>query len=240
MEIISVVNLKGGVGKTQSAINIASNLNGKVLFIDLDPQGNSTIQMGVEYEYTMYDFFVNQKPLEELVIEVNSMLDFVPSDLQSSRTESRTAGLFKREFLLRKALTSLKDVYNYVVIDCPPSFDILTKNACLSADSIVVPVNPEPHAVSGLYYLEQALEEINCVIDKVFITMYDKRTKIHVDIVDELSKMYPFKLARNIIRRGTIVNESVLHQSNLREFSPKSEVTNDYDRLTKELIKQEV
>ncbi len=241
MKVYSILNLKGGVGKTQSCINIAQELSydHKVLLIDLDPQGNASIQLDGKIDNVMYDFFINQKPLQEIVQKTKFGFDLIVSELNSNLIQDRTGGVFQREFMLRKGFEKLSG-YDYVIIDCPPSFDILTKNACLSADSIVVPVNPEPHAVSGLYYLEQALEEINCVIDKVFITMYDKRTKIHVDIVDELSKMYPFKLARNIIRRGTIVNESVLHQSNLREFSPKSEVTNDYDRLTKELIKQEV
>ena len=237
MKVYSILNLKGGVGKTQSCINIAQELSydHKVLLIDLDPQGNASIQLDGKIDNVMYDFFINQKPLQEIVQKTKFGFDLIVSELNSNLIQDRTGGVFQREFMLRKGFEKLSG-YDYVIIDCPPSFDILTKNACLASDMIYVPVGSEPHSASGLFTLGQALETIGCEIDAIFFTMYDQRTNVHKWVLDETRECYGELVAETIIPRATVVNESVLVRKTLNAYKPNTPVSNRYKELVDELF----
>lgn len=233
-KVISIINLKGGVGKTQSAINIAHFLPGKVLLVDLDPQGNTTLQLNVPYERTLFDFFTGTEPLTSYIQSVEK-IDVIPNDLRSVRLPEFLSGRYMREFILKNEFKKLNQ-YDYIVLDCPPSFGVITQNGAIASDFICVPVNPEPHSVTGLNLLEQSLESIDCKIHTIFVTMHDTRTKIHKNIVRQLFDMYGSIMQMTGIPRATIVNESVLNHQPMCLYDEESKVSKSYKELTEELV----
>ena len=215
-KVIAVANQKGGVGKTTTTVNLGACLadkGKKVLIIDMDPQGNTTSGFGIDKDKLMatsYEMVLGDTTFEESLIEMaDYKVDIIPSSMDLAGAEVELIGIDHREALLDEKISPIKDYYDFILIDCPPSLNILTINAFRAADSILVPIQCEFYALEGL---TQLISTINLVkqrlnpridIEGILFTMYDNRTKLCTQVVDEVkgflpSKIYETKIPRNI------------------------------------------
>ena len=213
--IIAIANQKGGVGKTTTSINLSACLaeaGKKVLVVDIDPQGNATSGLGVEkneLENTIYELFVGECELSDCLIEnVLDNLSVLPSNVNLSGAEIDLIGIEKREFLLKKYITPIRDNYDFIIIDCPPSLNILTVNAMTTADTVLVPIQCEYYALEGL---SQLIHTINLVkqrlnpeleMEGVVFTMYDARTNLSLEVVENVKKNLKQNVYKTIIPRN--------------------------------------
>ena len=211
--IIAIANQKGGVGKTTTAINLSACLaekGQKVLAIDMDPQGNMTSGLGVdkdEAEKTIYDMIIGQAGIEEVIQkDVMGNLDILPTNIDLSAAEIELIGVENKEFIVQKEVHKIRDRYDFVVIDCPPSLSMLTINAMTTADSVLVPIQCEYYALEGLSQLihtvELVKERLNPVIEieGVVFTMYDARTNLSLQVVENVKD----NLEQNIYKLSLI------------------------------------
>lgn len=249
--IIAVANQKGGVGKTTTAINLGAALAHEgfnVLIVDLDPQGNASTGLGIEKdqrEYTSYDLLLGETPLQDIVrkSDVEGLL-IIPATIDLSSADIELISNKKRSFLLHKALRqSAMDQYNldYILIDCPPSLSLLTVNAMVSADSILVPLQSEFYALEGLSQLMLTVRELREVaktdirIEGVVLTMYDNRNKLSQQ-VQENAREYLDKLVfKTIIPRNVRVSEAPSFAMPVTVYDPSSKGAKAYIRLAHEL-----
>ena len=196
--IISFVNQKGGVGKTTTTVNLAAYLasfNKKVLVIDIDPQGNATVGCGIErqsLEMCIYNILVDQVPVIDAIKKtIVSNLDIIPATSRLAGAEVELVSVFEREFRLKKALSAAKDIYDYLMIDCPPSLNLLTVNALTASDEVMIPIQCEYYALEGISQLISTLdlvrERLNPMlkVGGVLLTMHDQRTVLANQVVEE-------------------------------------------------------
>lgn len=247
--IISITNQKGGVGKTTSAINISSGiaLKGKrVLLLDLDPQGNATSGLGVDKEHRgIYDVMINGESIESVIIPTQvKNLSLIPSNIDLSGATVEMVALKDRERLLKNALDKVKDSYDYIFIDCPPSLDLLTVNAFTASNKVLVPIQCEYYALEGLGQLMNTVMLIkkrlnpHLDIDGVVLTMYDSRTNLSQQVVDEVKKYFNSKVYKTCIPRNVRLAEAPSFGEPIQIFDAYCSGALAYKALCAEIIER--
>lgn len=248
-KIITISNQKGGVGKTTTIINLGyalSLLDMKVLIIDLDPQGNATSGFGVKLpdsQPTIYEVMMTKLDIKSAIIKRNN-IDLVPSNIHLSGATIELINEHNREYKLAKALESIKDNYDYIFIDTPPSLGLLTINALAASDEVMIPVQCEFFALEGLSQLLKTIKKVQSVINNklvlngVVLTMYDNRTNLSKEVYEEVKKYFEQKLYKTVIPRNVSIAESSSHGISVIEYEPKSSGSISYMNLAKEFLQQ--
>lgn len=247
--IISVLNQKGGVGKTTTVINLGAYLarSGKsVLVVDFDPQGNATSGLGIDKHVellTIYDVLVNNKNAVDVIMGTNEKnLHILPANANLSATDLELAGRENREYALKSALTGLQ--YDYILIDCPPSLGLLTVNALVASDSLMIPVQAEFYALEGLTQLLEVMQKVKKSLNPdlqllgVFVTMYDNRNSLARQVYDELEKYFGDKVFGAIVPRNVRLAEAPSYGKTIAEHDKWSKGAKAYKQLSKEVIKR--
>ena len=247
-QVIAVSNQKGGVGKTTSTLNLGvalTELGRKVLMIDLDPQASLTISIGLEpenLEKTIYNALVEEEDIKKLIL-FDELLYFVPSTIDLSAAEMELVSEVGREFKLRDTLEPVKDDFDYILIDCPPSLGLLTINALVACDFVIVPMTPEYLALRGFNLLEKTMTKVKKLNKKltlmgILITLYDNRTTHHKDVVAELQKSHP--VFHSMIKKSIRFPDAVLAGQPIMTYDPKFDGAVSYQKLAKEVIAWEI
>ena len=252
VRIIAIANQKGGVGKTTTSINLSAciaELGKKVLLIDIDPQGNTTSGLGFDknsIKDTIYDIMLEEKTIEEVIKNtcVNN-LDIVPANISLTGAEIELIGNENREFILKKSLDNIKDNYDFIIIDCPPSLNIITINALTVSNTVLVPIQCEYFALEGL---EQLLHTIRLVrerlnpyldIEGIVFTMFDARTNLSLQVVEEVKRSLGKNIYRSIIPRNVRLGEAPSHGLPITLYDSKSKGAESYRFLAEEVLKKE-
>lgn len=247
--MIAIGNQKGGVGKTTTTVNLGaalSTFNQKVLVIDSDSQGNATSGLGIErgdVDQSLYEVLVNQVPIEETILQTSrENLFIVPSTIQLAAAEIELAGVKNRELRLKEAVAPIRDQYDYILVDCPPSLGQLSINAFTASDTILIPVQAEYYALEGL---SQLLNTIRLVqrsynkdfrIEGVLLTMLDARTNLGYEVVEEVRKYFQEKVYDTIISRNVRLSEAPSYGQSIIDFDPRSRGAELYMELAKEVL----
>jgi chromosome partitioning protein len=251
-KVISIVNQKGGVGKTTTAVNLAASLalsGEKILLIDLDPQGNSTSGLGIirdEVERTLYSVIAGDCSLSDAVVHTQiEQLYLVPSSADLLGAEIELIEKDGREGILAKALEDLKDSYRYIFIDCPPSLGLLTLNALVASDSVLVPVQCEYYALEGLSMLTKTIRRIQgsfnprLDIKGIVLTMFDTRNNLAHQVVEEVRKHFGEKVYQTMIPRNIALGEAPSHGKPAMLYDMKSRGAQSYLALAKEILRED-
>ena len=220
-KVIAVANQKGGVGKTTTAVNLSAclaKMGKKVLIIDIDPQGNATSGLGVdtkEIEKSIYDVLINSASIEEIMKETDyKNLYICPSSPALSGAEVELVTVMGREYQLKSATEQIREEFDYIIMDCPPSLGLVTLNAFTACDSVLVPIQCEYYALEGLSSLTGTIKRVKQVlnpkieIEGVLLTMFDARTNLAIQVVDEVKKYFPDKVYKTIIPRNVRLSEA--------------------------------
>ena len=251
-KIISVTNQKGGVGKTTSSINLSACLGAqgkKVLVVDSDPQGNTTSGFGIEkneLEDTLYELMIGDSTTTECIIkDAAENVDLLPANVNLAAAEIELINTAKKEFILKRALDWVKDKYDFIIIDCPPSLSTLTVNALTASDSVLVPIQCEYFALEGLSSLINTVnlvkERLNNDIqmEGVFFTMYDARTRLSEEVVaDVKAKLRGYTIFESIIPNNVRLAEAPSQGMPINVYDPTSTGAKAYEALAKELIEK--
>lgn len=250
--IIAVANQKGGVGKSTTAINLSACLaekGKKVLAVDMDPQGNLTSGLGVDkdsVEKSIYELIIGEVDIKEVINkEVLENLDIIPTSIDLSAAEIELIGVDDKEYILRNAIDQVKDQYDFVIIDCPPSLSMLTINAMTTADSVIVPIQCEYYALEGLSQLIHTVELVKnrlnskLEIEGVVFTMYDARTNLSLQVVENVKDNLQQNIYKTIIPRNIRLAEAPSYGLPINKYDPKSTGAESYMRLADEVIERE-
>ena len=248
-KVISVANQKGGVGKTTTTVNLSTLLakkGKKVLLIDTDPQGNATSGLGVDkdVELSVYDILVGDTTFEETVQETAiKNLKVCPSNISLAGAEVQLVSMMSREQRLKVKLDEIKDLYDFILIDCPPSLGLITLNAFTASDSVLIPVQCEYFALEGL---GQLLNTVNLVkkhlnkgleIEGALLTMYDARTNLSNQVVKEVKKYFEGKVYKTVIPRNVRLSEAPSYGMPISVYDARSKGAKAYEKLAKEFLK---
>ena len=246
---IAITNQKGGVGKTTTAVNLGSWLSllgQKVLMIDIDPQGNASSGVGInkgELEFCTYDVLINGKTID--VVKQRTIVEglyILPSTVDLAGAEIEMVSMNQRELILKKAISEVKEDYNYIIIDCPPSLGLLTLNALSAADSLLITIQCEYYALEGLGQLMNTVKLVQqhlntqLSLEGVLLTMFDGRTNLSIQVVDEVKKYFKNKVYRNIIPRNVRLSEAPSHGKPVMLYDPRSRGAEVYQELAKEVL----
>ena len=250
-KIIAIANQKGGVGKTTTSVNLSALLakrGKKVVLIDADPQGNATSGLGVDkdVEKSLYDVLINEEPVAGTLQDtVEKNLKICPSNMNLAGAEVELVSQMSREHRLKEQLEGIKDKFDYIFIDCPPSLGLITLNSFTAADSVLIPVQCEYYALEGL---GQLLNTINLVkkhlnksleIEGALLTMYDIRTNLSNQVVKEVKKYFDDKVYKTVIPRNVRLSEAPSFGMPITMYDPKSKGARSYEKLAKEFLKME-
>ena len=251
--VFAVANQKGGVGKTTSSVNLAASLAAtrkRVLLIDSGPQGNATSGSGVDkhtVEHTIYDVLVDEVQIEQAIVATPeaSGFDLIAANEELTAAEVQLLDMKLKEFRLRNALARIKNRYDYILIDCPPSLNMLTVNALTAADSVIVPLQCEYYALEGLTALMNTIEKIRTVLNPklhiggILRTMYDPRVSLSNDVSNQLIQHFGDKVYRTIIPRNVRLAEAPSHGAPVITYDAKSRGAISYLALAGEILRRE-
>jgi chromosome partitioning protein len=251
-KIIAISNQKGGVGKTTTSVNLASSLSylgKKVLLVDVDHQANATTYMGVNranLNYTVADLFVNDVPIEKIIKRVKTVnVDILPARFELTNIESSLLRHENKEFILSNALESVRSQYDFILIDCPPSLGVITINALMAADGVLIPVQCEFLAMDGLTQLLNTIRIIQnkqkhnnkvLTIEGVLLTMLDTRSNIGYEVINEVKTYFKEKVFKTIIPRNVKCSVAPSYGLPVTEYSPRSKGSISYQNLAKEMV----
>ncbi len=248
-KIITVANQKGGVGKTTSTINLSAALaqkGMKVLVVDCDPQGNATSGLGIEKksdENSIYELIIGECEIEECMCDsqINN-LKVIPSHVNLAGAEIELIGMDKKEYILKDTLEKVKNDYDYLMIDCPPSLNVLTVNALTAADTVLVPIQCEFYALEGLSQLIHTIDLVKArlnpslTIDGIVFTMYDGRTNLSMQVVENVKENLTQHIYRTVIPRNVRLAEAPSYGMPICLYDAKSSGAEAYNKLAEELI----
>ncbi|MDY3251374.1 MAG: AAA family ATPase [Candidatus Choladocola sp.] len=246
---IVVANQKGGVGKTTTAINLSASLaelGQKVLVIDMDPQGNTTSGLGVDkddLENTVYELLLGESSLEECMKkEIFENLSIIPSNINLAGAEIELIGVDEKEYLLKRALDQVKEQYDFILIDCPPSLNMLTINSMCAGNTVLVPIQCEYYALEGLSQLIHTIDLVkerlnpDLEIEGVVFTMYDARTNLSLQVVENVKNNLNQNIYKSIIPRNVRLAEAPSYGLPIVKYDPKSTGAESYRMLAEEVI----
>ena len=247
--VIAIANQKGGVGKSTTAINLSSCLGEakkKVLVIDMDPQGNTTSGLGVEKEVldsTVYELLLGECDLSDCLIELKyEGVALIPSNVNLAGAEIELIGIENKEFVLRDQIAQVKEQYDFIIIDCPPSLNMLTINAMTTADTVLVPIQCEYYALEGLSQLMHTIELVqerlnpDLEMEGVVFTMYDARTNLSLQVVENVKSNLNQTIYKTIIPRNVRLAEAPSHGMPINYYDGKSSGAESYRLLAEEVI----
>lgn len=246
---MAVINQKGGVGKSTTVINLSACLGEskkKVLVIDFDPQGNSTSGYGVEkeeLEHDIYDVILHDYPIEDVIMETCENNVFIaPATIQLATAEIELVTAMARESVLKDAIANIRDEFDYILIDCPPSLGLLTINALIAANSLLIPIQCEYYALEGVAKLLESMQMVKrrmnpeLEIFGVLMTMFDSRTTLSKQVVDEVQNYFGKKMFKTIIPRNVKLSEAPSHGMPVIQYARVSKGSLAYMKLAKEVV----
>ncbi len=250
VRIVTVANQKGGVGKTTTVINLAANLAyyGKnVLVIDMDPQANATVGLGINLSTVesrnIYHVLIEEQEIKNIIINTQvDWLEIAPSHINLTGAEVELVSMLSRESRLKNAIEPVKYLYDYILIDCPPSLGLLTINALTCCDSVLVPIQCEYFALEGLAQLLKTISLVQkhlnkeLIIEGIILTMYDSRTSLSAEVAEEVKKYFQHKVYNTIIPRGIRAAEAPSYGKPLLYYDPHSKVSQAYLKFTEEFL----
>ena len=247
--VIAVANQKGGVGKTTTAVNLSTSLakkNKKVILIDGDPQGNATSGLGVEKdpENSLYDVLVNEVDIKTTLQDTCvKTLKVCPSNMDLAGAEVELVSQMSREFRMKEKIDPIREEFDYIIIDCPPSLGLITLNSFTAADSVLIPVQCEYYALEGLGQLLNTINLVkkhlnkNLEIEGAVLTMYDMRTNLSNQVVKEVKRYFDDKVYKTVIPRNIKLSEAPSFGMPIGLYDPKSKGARAYEKLAKEVMK---
>jgi len=248
-KVIAIANQKGGVGKTTTAVNLSSCLaykGKKVLLIDIDPQGNTTSGLGIDKKQirnSIYEVLIDELDIEEVIKDTQlENLKLCPSNIQLVGAEVELVSFISRETRIKAALEKVRDKFDFILIDCPPSLGLLTLNALTAADTILVPIQCEYYALEGLSQLMNTVKLVqkhlntSLEVEGVVLTMFDARTNLSMQVVEDVKKYFKNKVYRTIIPRNVRLSEAPSYGLPIILYDPKSKGAESYLDLAQEVI----
>ncbi|WP_420840610.1 ParA family protein [Anaerotardibacter muris] len=250
-KILAIINQKGGVGKSTTAVNLAAALGAagkEVLLVDLDPQGNATSGYGIDkrdIDQCVYNVLLGETPIEDVILaEVGKGVDVLPSTISLAGAEVELVNEMARENRLKNALGTLRGRYDYILIDCPPSLGLLTINALVAADKLLIPIQCEFYALEGVTKLLDSMKRVKSVLNPsldiygIVLTMYDARTNLSKQVVDEVRSFFGDTVFETVIPRTVKLSEAPSYGQPILDYAPENKGTEAYNELAQEVIKR--
>lgn len=252
-KVIAIANQKGGVGKTTSAVNLAAALarrRKKVLLVDSDPQGNATSGVGIrsgDYDKHLYHCYTSGTPAKETLIvpRKKRSLTLIPSSIDLAAAEMELFPVKEREYVLKKLLATVREDFDYIIIDCPPSLGLLTVNSLTAADSVLIPMQCEYFAMEGLAQLIKTIRSVkkslntSLYIEGLLLTMFDKRNRLTFQVEEEIKKHFGDQVFKTVIPRNVRLSESPSHGQTVIDYDIKSTGAKAYIQLGNEFLRNQ-